>query len=154
MCAQYRIIDVFCRITVNHTSPLPQAQAFAKLKRSASTYSFDGKTTPIPLYDRDVVNPEDLPALDEPSCVAIPQEQEEDLEDVEEREPTAFDEFQTRMRSIVNHSVFETFITLCILFNTLAMALEHYNMDHTFSKVLEYFNLVSALFSTTRSPTF
>lgn len=117
-----------------------QAKTFAKLRKTASTYSFDGKTEPTPLYEEDVVKEEDILADQEPSRIEITQEDEgENEEDVE---LGSCGKFQLKMRTVVNHSAFETLITLCILFNTLAMALEHHEMDQTFADVLEVFNLV------------
>lgn len=57
--------------------------------------------------------------------------------------PSCWRRIRTFVSAVVNSSVFETLITLCILFNTLAMALEHFEMDELFSTVLEYCNLVS-----------
>ena len=60
------------------------------------------------------------------------------------REPSNWEIIRKKVKALVSNSIFETLITLCILFNTLAMALEHYEMDKTFSSVLEWFNNVSA----------
>lgn len=126
---------------------LLQAQTFAKLKRSASTYSFDGQMEPEPLYQEDGQRIEDREAY----IAAHPEESEhpEPEEPVEltvevPTSPSCWRKTQNKVSGLVNSSIFETFITLCILLNTLAMALEHYDMDKTFSKVLENCNLVSA----------
>ena len=53
---------------------------------------------------------------------------------------------QTFMYRIVSDIMFELFITLCIVLNVLAMAIEHYNMPETLEKVLIYLNYVSIIF--------
>ena len=60
--------------------------------------------------------------------------------------PSCWRRIRSFVSTVVNSSVFETLITLCILFNTLAMALEHFEMDELFSTVLENCNLVSERF--------
>ncbi len=50
------------------------------------------------------------------------------------------------MYRIVSDIMFELFITLCIVLNVLAMAIEHYNMPETLEKVLIYLNYVSIIF--------
>lgn len=123
-----------------------RALAFAKLKRSASTYSFDGKMDPEPLYEEDAKKIEDR----ENYIAAHPEESEDPIEPEEPTEvtvevptnPSCWKKIQKKVAHLVNTSAFETLITLCILFNTLAMALEHFEMDKMFSKVLEYCNLV------------
>lgn len=127
-----------------------QAQAFAKLKRSASTYSFDGKMEPEALYEEDSKKIADRDAY----IAAHPEESEHQTEHEEPTEvsvevptnPSCWRKTQKKVAVLVNTSAFETLITLCILFNTLAMALEHFEMDQMFAKVLEYCNLVRAFF--------
>lgn len=123
-----------------------RAQTFAKLKRSASTYSFDGQMEPEPLYQEDTQRIEEREAY----IAAHPEESEHPVEPEEPTEvtvevpgnPSCWRRTRNFVSRVVNSSVFETLITLCILFNTLAMALEHFEMDETFAKVLEYCNLV------------
>ena len=139
-CSRYRFINslLLCFLL--------QALAFAKLKRSASTYSFDGKMDPEPLYEEDAKKIEDR----ENYISAHPEESEDPIEPEEPTEvtvevptnPSCWKKIQKKVAHLVNTSAFETLITLCILFNTLAMALEHFEMDKMFSKVLEYCNLV------------
>lgn len=131
-------------------SLLRQAQAFAKLKRSASTYSFDGKMEPEALYEEDGRKIAEREAY----IAAHPEESEHPIEHEEPTDltvevptnPSCWRKTQKHVAGLVNSSAFETLITLCILFNTLAMALEHFEMDKTFAKVLEYCNLVSTFF--------
>ena len=130
-------------------SLLYQAQAFAKVKRTGSTYSFDGKMEPEPLYEEDAKKIAEREAY----MAARAEESEHPIEPEEPTEvavdvptnPSFWRKTQTSVAGLVNSSAFETLITLCILFNTLAMALEHFRMDKTFAKVLEYCNLVGVL---------
>lgn len=130
-------------------SLLYQEQAFAKVKRTGSMYSFDGKMEPEPLYEED----EKKIAEREAYVAARAEESEKPIEREEPTEvivdvptnPSFWKKTQTSVAGLVNSSAFETLITLCILFNTLAMALEHFQMDETFAKVLEYCNLVGVL---------
>ncbi|XP_074630746.1 sodium channel protein 1 brain-like isoform X1 [Acropora palmata] len=123
-----------------------RAQAFAKVKRTGSTYSFDGKMEPEPLYEEDAKKIAEREAY----MAARAEESEHPIEPEEPTEvavdvptnPSFWRKTQTSVAGLVNSSAFETLITLCILFNTLAMALEHFRMDKTFAKVLEYCNLV------------
>lgn len=104
---------------------------------------------PEPLYDEDARKIADREAY----IAAHPEESEHPIEPEEPTEvtvgvptnPSCWRKTQKSVAVLVNSSVFETLITLCILFNTLAMALEHFEMDKMFEKVLEYCNLVSAL---------
>ena len=129
---------------------LRQAQAFAKLKRSASTYSFDGKMTAEPMYEEDErkIREREQYLRDHPEESVHPIEPEEptDLTVEVPTNPSCWRKTQKSVAGLVNSSAFETLITLCILFNTLAMALEHFEMDTVFSKVLENCNLVSTGF--------
>ena len=130
-------------------SLLYQAQAFAKVKRTGSTYSFDGKMEPEPLYEEDAKKIAEREAymaahVEESEHPIEPEEPTEVTVDVPTN-PSFWRKTQTSVAGLVNSSAFETLITLCILFNTLAMALEHFRMDKTFSKVLEYCNLVGVL---------
>lgn len=102
---------------------------------------------PEPLYQEDTQRIEER----EHYIAAHPEESEHPVEPEEPTEvtvevpgnPSCWRRTRNFVSSVVNSSVFETLITLCILFNTLAMALEHFEMDLTFAKVLEYCNLVS-----------
>ncbi|XP_068681874.1 sodium channel protein 1 brain-like isoform X2 [Montipora foliosa] len=123
-----------------------RTQAFAKLKRTGSTYSFDGKMNPEPLYEEDAKKIAERDAY----IAAHPEESENPIEPEEPTEvtldvpanPSYWRKTQTHVAGLVNSSAFETLITLCILFNTLAMALEHFDMDETFLLVLDNCNLV------------
>lgn len=123
-----------------------RAETFAKLKRSASTYSFDGHMEPEPLYqeDRQRIEEREAYITAHPEESEHPPEPEEPVELTVEvpRSPSCWRKTQNKVSCVVNSSIFETFITLCILLNTLAMALEHYKMDKVFAKVLENCNLV------------
>lgn len=44
--------------------------------------------------------------------------------------------------AVVYDPFMELFITLCIVVNTLFMAMDHYNMDHDFERILINGNLV------------
>ena len=86
--------------------------------------------------------------------VAHPEESEHPIENEEPTDltvevptnPSCWRKTQKHVAGLVNSSAFETLITLCILFNTLAMALEHFEMDKDFAKVLEICNLVRTFF--------
>lgn len=102
---------------------------------------------PEPLYEEDLKKIEDRNAY----IAAHPEESEHQTELEEPTEltvevptnPSCWKKTQKKVAHFVNTSGFEALITACILFNTLAMALEHFQMDKTFSKVLENCNLVS-----------
>ena len=101
--------------------------------------------SPEPLYEEDALRIEEretyLANLPPPE----PTEDDEPTEVTVEvpQNLSCWRKLQKSMRSLVASSLFETFITLCILFNTLAMAVEYYQMDRTFYNVLDYCNLVS-----------
>lgn len=105
---------------------------------------------PEPLYQEDTQRIEEREAY----IAAHPEESEHPVEPEEPTEvtvevpgnPSCWRRTRNSVSRVVNSSVFETLITLCILFNTLAMALEHFEMDLTFAKVLEYCNLVSNMY--------
>ena len=122
---------------------------FIKLKRSASTYSFDGQTGHEPMFEGDVVRPqEEEPVSDRYVVEAPPEtavEEEKDEEDTDDKPKTCWQKTAGVCKVIVSHSAFEFFITLCILLNTLAMALEYHKMDLGFKQILEYFNLVRTI---------
>lgn len=102
---------------------------------------------PEPLYEEDLKKIEDRDAY----IAAHPEESEHQTELEEPTEvtvevptnPSCWKKTQKKVAHFVNTSEFEALITACILFNTLAMALEHFEMDETFSRVLEICNLVS-----------
>lgn len=102
---------------------------------------------PEPLYEEDLKKIEDRDAY----IAAHPEESEHQTELEEPTEvtvevptnPSCWKKTQKKVAHFVNTSGFEALITACILFNTLAMALEHFEMDKTFSRVLEICNLVS-----------
>lgn len=105
---------------------------------------------PEPLYDEDTQRIEEREKYiaDHPEESQHPVEPEEPTDltvEVPER-PSYWRRARNTVSTIVNSPFFETLITLCILFNTLAMALEHFEMEKMFSKVLEYCNLVSDSF--------
>ena len=105
---------------------------------------------PEPLYqeDRQRIEEREAYITAHPEESEHPPEPEEPVELTVEvpRSPSCWRKTQNKVSCVVNSSIFETFITLCILLNTLAMALEHYKMDKVFSKVLENCNLVSDSF--------
>ncbi|XP_031560094.1 sodium channel protein 1 brain-like isoform X2 [Actinia tenebrosa] len=120
-----------------------KATAFAKLKRSASSYAFDGKSEIEPMYEEDI-----LPSLPPEETVSEHFTVESSSHNVIDEdpenptEPSIWQKIRKVVKALVCNSIFETFITLCILFNTLAMALEHHEMDESFAKVLEVFNYI------------
>lgn len=105
---------------------------------------------PEPLYqeDRQRIEEREAYITAHPEESEHPPEPEEPVELTVEvpRSPSCWRKTQNKVSCVVNSSIFETFITLCILLNTLAMALEHYKMDKVFAKVLENCNLVSDSF--------
>lgn len=128
---------------------------YEALKRSASAYDFDCKEMPEPLYLDDIPQrpeeskyvPEELTPRPASRNTATPTSDDAlELGENYEQEvagPTGCcTSFRGRVNKIVDHAVFEGFITACILFNTLCMSLEHYDMDLTFRKVLETCNQV------------
>ena len=102
---------------------------------------------PEPLYEEDSKKIGEREAY----IAAHPEESEHPIESGEPTEvtvevptnPSCWRKTRNHVSVFVNTGAFETLITLCILFNTLAMALEHFEMDNLFAKVLEYCNLVS-----------
>ena len=52
---------------------------------------------------------------------------------------------QNALYRVVSDIIFELFITLCIILNVLAMAIEHYNQPLTLESVLTYLNYVSTV---------
>nr|XP_006818874.1 PREDICTED: sodium channel protein 60E-like [Saccoglossus kowalevskii] len=50
--------------------------------------------------------------------------------------------FQSRVYNIIMDPLVDVFITLCILVNTLFLAMDHYNMPETWEKSLDYGNKV------------
>lgn len=119
-----------------------QAAAYAKLKRSASSYSFDGSSAIEPIYEED-----NLPSLPVEEIASehftVESSSHTAIDDLDSVDLTSWQRIRRKVKRLVCNSIFETFITLCILFNTLAMACEHHEMNPTFSGVLDVFNYVS-----------
>lgn len=46
------------------------------------------------------------------------------------------------LRPVVTHKHFETTITICIILNTLVLALEHHGEDKNFEDILKFANAV------------
>ena len=53
-------------------------------------------------------------------------------------------DFQKHSLNVVSSKLFEAFIILCIILNTLFMAIEHYGMDQSLKDALELGNKVSS----------
>lgn len=51
---------------------------------------------------------------------------------------------KTRLKPIVNHCLFEAFITICIIFNTVLLAMEHHGQTAELEEWLKKGNNVSA----------
>ena len=132
-----------------------KAKNYLTLKRSASTYDFDCKEMPEPLYLDEVpqrpeeskYEPEEKEKPPSRAATSTPSsnnalELGENYEQETPRQPSCLGSCRLRLVSLVASSFFEAFITLCILLNTLCMAIEYHGMDLTFKKVLEYCNLV------------
>lgn len=127
------------------------------LKRSASTYDFDCREMPEPLYLDDIPQrPEELKY--EPDHNSRPPSRNtatpssnnalelgETYDQETNTQAGCCTSFRLMIKKLVESAFFEGFITACILLNTLCMSLEHHNMDKTFKKVLEYCNLVSVV---------
>jgi hypothetical protein len=128
---------------------------YETLKRSASAYDFDCKEMPEPLYLDDIpqrpeeskyVANEAEPRPSSRNTATPTSDNALELGENYEQEVAAptgcCTSFRARVHKIVDSAIFEGFITVCILLNTVCMALEHHDMDLTFKKVLEYCNLV------------
>lgn len=124
---------------------------YAALKRSASTYDFDCKEMPEPLYlddipqrpDAHVTHTTEPQALSRSPTPPTSHNALDLFEHQDQRISGCCSGFRAHINKIVESSLFEGFITTCILLNTLCMALEHHEMNKTFAKVLEICNLVN-----------
>ena len=50
--------------------------------------------------------------------------------------------FRCLLKGFVRLGIFDNFLTLCVLFNTIVMALEAYDMDDELKTSLEFYNLI------------
>lgn len=117
------------------------------MRRTASTYSFDGRHVaeylhgPSPVIEVDgdkqytVDNiPKNLKKTQEPLPEIRPPELGEN--------PTCFRKFRVKMYIFVGSTMFEGFITACIMLNTVAMACEHHNQPKIMDKISNILNYV------------
>ena len=123
------------------------------IRRSASTYSFDGEHIVEYLNGESPVEGEGddkkyTVSLDQFPKKKVPKPTSNALvlPPVLGDNPTLGKKWQCICFRIVSSSPFEGFIIACIMLNTILMALEHHGMSKTFASVLETFNYVSVLF--------
>lgn len=130
---------------------------YESLKRSASSYDFDCKEMPEPLYLDDIPQrpeesryvPNEVDPRPPSRNIETPSsdnalELGENYEQEVAVSAGCCSAFRGKVNVLVDSPLFEGFITACILFNTICMALEHHNMDRTFKSVLDYCNMVSS----------
>ena len=120
------------------------------MRRSASTYSFDGRhvaellhgTSPVVEIDGEKqYNIDNLPK-------SLKKNQEEFMQteigppELGEN-PSCLLKFRVKMYIFVGSTIFEGFITACIMLNTIAMATEHYEQPKIMDIISNTLNYVS-----------
>ncbi len=126
-----------------------------KIRRSASTYSFDGRSvveylqgaSPVVEIDGEKqYTIDNLPKSEKKKAAASAVETSQEVRPPELGDtPSCFMRLRVIIYIFVGSTWFEGFITSCIMLNTIAMATEHFNqpavMD-TMSNVLNYVSIV------------
>eukprot|EP00794_Sanderia_malayensis_P020464 gene20464-22480_t len=121
------------------------------IRRSASTYSFDGDDVveylygPSPVVEIDGEKQytiDNLPKSEKKK--AARSENEQEIQPLELGEsPTCFRRLRVMMNVLVCSTWFEGFITACIMLNTIAMAVEHFEQPEMMNVMSEVLNYVS-----------
>ncbi|XP_065662158.1 sodium channel protein type 3 subunit alpha isoform X4 [Hydra vulgaris] len=141
------VVSASYEMEVNsHPDEAVEKEKIAAIQRSSSTYSFHGKNCveflsgPSPVKDVDGVlfytieNSPPKKKKKKTKVVILPPELSSN--------PNFYNKVRVLFYKIVSHSLFEGFITACIMLNTLLMALEHHNMSAKLTKITEIFNYV------------
>ncbi|XP_057317031.1 sodium channel protein 60E-like isoform X2 [Hydractinia symbiolongicarpus] len=122
----------------------------ANIRRSASTYSFDGDNCveflhgPSPVEEINDGEKRYTVQEESPKKKKKPKTPDDDkfMPPEPGENPTCRAKMQYFFFRIVSSSPFEGFIIACIMLNTILMAIEHYGMSKTLEKILEIMNYV------------
>ena len=147
------VVSASYEMEVNGMSdPDEERNAMEQMKRTASTYSFDGDT-----YVEFLDGPSPVDEVDGEKRYTVAEEPkkkdkaDKDKEEIDYTIKPELNENSTireRIRAfffmVVDSSIFEGIIIGCITINTAFMASEHYEMDENYKIFLEYCNYVSS----------
>jgi len=145
------VVSASYEMEVNDTSdPDEERNAIEQMKRTASTYSFDGENYveflegPSPV---DEVDGEKRYTTNEPKKKEKAPKEEIDytIKPTLNENSTISERIRYFSFLVVDSSIFEGIIIGCITINTAFMASEHYGMDENYKIFLEYCNYVSAV---------
>ncbi len=123
------------------------------IRRSASTYSFDGESVveylhgPSPVVEIDGEKQytiDNLPKSEKKKAANADSAQEVRPPELGET-PSCFLRFRVIMYIFVGSTWFEGFITTCIMLNTIAMAVEHFEQPAIMDTISNILNYVSIL---------